>query len=289
MITVFTPTYNRAYSLPNLYDSLCKQSFVDFEWLLIDDGSTDNTQELIKQWELERKIKIRYLFQPNSGKHVAINKGVKEAKGEIFFIVDSDDYIISDGLKKINAIFRDISDDDDFAGISGIKVQVNGDSVSTGWKETIIDTNALDIRYKYGITGDLAEVFKTKILEKYPFPVVVGERFCTEALVWNRIALKYKLRYTQEPLYVCEYRADGLTANSIRIRRKSPQCTALFYSELSHMPIPLLQKLKAQINYWRFTHDISLTRIKELKMNMFLSLLMSPLGLILRLKDQNNL
>ena len=228
MITVFTPTYNRAYSLPNLYDSLCKQSFVDFEWLLIDDGSTDNTRELIKQWELERKIKIRYLFQPNSGKHVAINKGVKEAEGEIFFIVDSDDYIISDGLKKINAIFRDISDDDDFAGISGIKVQVNGDSVSTGWKETIIDTNALDIRYKYGITGDLAEVFKTKILEKYPFPVVVGERFCTEALVWNRIALKYKLRYTQEPLYVCEYRADGLTANSIRIRRKSPQCTALF-------------------------------------------------------------
>ena len=134
MITVFTPTYNRAYSLPNLYDSLCKQSFVDFEWLLIDDGSTDNTQELIKQWELERKIKIRYLFQPNSGKHVAINKGVKEAEGEIFFIVDSDDYIISDGLKKINAIFRDISDDDDFAGISGIKVQVNGDSQQVGKK-----------------------------------------------------------------------------------------------------------------------------------------------------------
>ncbi|MCS2864766.1 glycosyltransferase family 2 protein [Bacteroides thetaiotaomicron] len=108
MVTVFTPTYNRAYILNDLYQSLCRQTCRKFEWLIVDDGSTDNTEGLVASWLDEGKMSLRYIKQPNGGKHRAINKGIQEANGDLFFIVDSDDYLAKNAIERI-LFFMDLS------------------------------------------------------------------------------------------------------------------------------------------------------------------------------------
>lgn len=252
MLTVFTPVYNRAYIISQLYQSLCRQTSKDFEWLVVDDGSDDNIDELMARFKSEKKIIIRYVKQPNGGKHTAINRGVREAQGGFFFIVDSDDYLADDAVEWINHTAELIADDERFAGLSGIRIRPDGKKIGGGGDFGAIDANALDIRLKYGVVGDLAEVFKTKILREYPFPVFVGEKFCPEAMVWNRIAEKYLLRYCHKGIYVCEYLADGLTAKITHMRRYSPKASMTFYSELYHRRIATVWKFKAAINFWRF-------------------------------------
>ena len=126
MITVFTPTFNRAYCLSSLYKSLCKQVNKNFEWLIVDDGSTDNTELLIKSFMNESEINITYFKQENGGKHRAINKGVSLAKGELFFIVDSDDYLSDNALERVIFHYSNIKDNPLFAGVSGMRYSVDG-------------------------------------------------------------------------------------------------------------------------------------------------------------------
>ena len=252
MITVFTPTYNRAHLLIRLYQSLTSQTFTDFEWLLIDDGSTDNTGDVVQGFISENKISIRFHQCSNGGKHRAINRGVKEAQGELFFIVDSDDWLPEDSLEVIVKYYDTIKYDESFAGVSGHRGYPDGSIVGGGQIEKFIDANALDIRYKYHITGDLNEVFRTSVLREIPFPEYEGEKFCPEALVWNRIAAKYKLRYFDKITYIADYQPGGLTANIVRVRMQSPMASTTCYQELLSHYIPLKQKVKAAINYWRF-------------------------------------
>ena len=252
MITVFTPTYNRAHLLPRLYESLCKQSYKDFEWIVIDDGSTDNTTEVMQEFIKENKIIIRFHQCANGGKHRAINRGVREAQGELFFIVDSDDWLPDDALQHIAELYETVKGDLTFAGVSGHRGYPDGSVVGSGQTEDYIDANALDIRYKHHITGDLNEVFRTEVLREMPFPEFEGEKFCPEALVWNRIAQKYKLRYSKAITYIADYQPGGLTDRIVRVRMQSPMASMTCYSELVSYDIPLKEKLKAAINYWRF-------------------------------------
>lgn len=251
-LTVFTPVFNRAYIITQLYESLCRQTDKDFEWLVVDDGSDDNIDELMAGFKAEGKITITYITQPNGGKHTAINRGVSEAGGQFFMIVDSDDYLTDNAVEWIHQTSELIAEDNRFAGISGIRIRPDGSKIGGGGDFGSIDANALDIRLKYGVSGDLAEVFKTEVLRRYPFPVFEGEKFCPEAMVWNRIAEKYMLRYCHKGIYVCEYLADGLTAKITRMRRNSPQASMTYYSELYHRRIAMVWRFKAAINFWRF-------------------------------------
>ena len=251
MITVFTPTYNRAYILRRLYDSLVKQSFKDFEWLVIDDGSSDNTRMLVCSFAKEQKISINYIYQKNGGKHRAINKGVELARGNIFFIVDSDDYLKDNALEIINSRFEEIRDDPRFAGVCGLRATPDNEKIGGGGYFGVLDCNALDFRYKYRIKGDMAEVFYTDILKKYPFPEFESEFFCTEAVVWNRIAQQYILRYFYEKIYICEYLQDGLSASSYNLQLSSPCATNLYYKELLSYKIPVCDKVRHALIYWR--------------------------------------
>lgn len=286
MVTVFTPVYNRAYIISNLYNSLCQQSSKDFEWLIVDDGSTDNIEELINSFILENKIKIRFYRQRNGGKHIAINYGVKLAHGSLFFIVDSDDYITPDAIEWIQKTSAPIMDNNDFAGISGTRIKPDGTKIGGGKDFGSIDANAIDIRLKYGVTGDLAEVYKTAILKQFPFPHFENEKFCPEALVWFRIARKYKLRFCYKGIYVCEYRPDGLTAKITRLRRESPKASMTYYSEHFHDTIPVKWKLKASINFWRFKFS---NYQKDYKMLSPLALLGWLPGKLFQLNDSHNL
>lgn len=283
LITVFTPTYNRAYILQKLYQSLLQQTCMDFEWLVVDDGSTDNTSELFEQWQAEENsFPIRYFKQPNGGKHKAINRGVNEAKGELFFIVDSDDILSTEAIQRIINQYLPIRNDMSFGGVCGLRAYHNGERIGGECNFGTLDCTSLDFRYKYHIKGDMAEVIRTNVLKEFPFPEIEGERFCPEALIFNRIATKYKLRYFYEKVYLCEYLEDGLTASIVKVRMNSPQTSIMYYSELFYMPIPFVQKIKAAINFWRFAYCLCK---KKPKYPIGWGWIFKPLGYLYHKKD----
>ncbi len=217
MVTVFTPTYNRAYRLPKLYESLKRQTSNHFEWIIVDDGSTDDTKALVERWlKNDNGFDIRYIYKENGGKHTAINAGVKAAKYDWFFIVDSDDYVTDDAVEKIESWTENLRDEK-IAGVSG--TSVFPDKTTIGEKIQFAPGEYVDAknteRGKYGLGGDKAEIFRTAILRKYPFPVFEGERFLSEICVWNKIAEEgYKVRWYNYPIKVCEYLDDGLTSQN---------------------------------------------------------------------------
>lgn len=214
LVTVCTPTYNRAYCLMDLYRSLQKQSINSFEWLVIDDGSSDKTGELVWEWiKVEENFPIRYFYKENGGKHTALNLGMEQAEGDCFIIVDSDDMLSPDAIEQIVEAFKNLPRMG-FAGVGFNRIFTDGSLVGTTFSGEYVDATSLE-RPRYKIGGDKAEVFWTSILKQFPFPVFAGERFLTEALVWNRIAAAgYKLRWYNKGIYICEYRADGLSMNA---------------------------------------------------------------------------
>lgn len=284
-VTVFTPTYNRAYRLTALYESLKKQTNKDFEWLIVDDGSIDHTDELIKPWLQEQTIIIRYIKQQNGGKHRAINHGVQEANGELFFIVDSDDILPKDAVETILRYYADIKERKEFAGLCGLKAYYNGMTVGGTSDFGVIDCSNFDIDYKFRFKGDMAEVFRTNILKEYPFPEIEGERFCPEILVWNRISCKYIIRYFSDKIYYCEYLEDGLTSKITKIRMQSPVASCMTYYEMVQAPIPLWAKVRASINYWRFKFNTESSLVPCLSRIWRLT---KPLGYLFYKKDRKN-
>lgn len=228
VITIFTPTYNRAHTLRRLYNSLTKQLSYQFEWLIVDDGSTDDTEQLIREFQTECTLfPIRYYKKKNGGKHTAINTGVELAKGFLFFIVDSDDYLTENAVASLISWEKNISNAKMYAGVSGNKGFSENSLIGKTFEEEYIDATSLE-RSKYSIEGDKAEVFYTDVLRRFPFPVFENERFMTENVVWYRIALNgYKIRWFNEIIYIAEYRSDGLSKNQDRILAENPKGYAL--------------------------------------------------------------
>lgn len=228
--TVFTPTYNREKTLTKLYNSLCEQDFSDFEWLIVDDGSNDDTEKLIAKFIKENKIAIVYKKKENGGKHRAINYGLDFARGEVFAIVDSDDYLSKDALTKIHKEFKKLPKKN-YAGIAFQKGYESREVVGSTFEGKYVDATSLE-RKKYNIVGDKFEIFFTKILQENKFPEFDGEKFVTEMVVWNRIArLGYKIRWFNDIVYICEYLSDGLTANLLKLYKANPKGFALNIKE----------------------------------------------------------
>lgn len=215
MITIFTPTYNRADLLPKLYDSLKKQTDYHFEWLVVDDASADNTEEVMEDIMNDtNSFPISYYKQKHGGKHRAINFALERAKGEFFFIVDSDDYLKEDAVELIMKWTSAIKNAEKIIGVSGLRVLPDG--VPTSGTPNFDGKEYIDAsnfeRYKYNIGGDQAEIFKTDILKINNFPEFEGEYFLEEAVVWNHLAeLGYVVRWYPVPIYCCEYLETGLT------------------------------------------------------------------------------
>lgn len=332
MITVFTPTYNRAHLLSRVYKSLCELDFNSnlstellsksksesestFEWLIVDDGSTDNTEEVVSGFIQEGKIPIRYFKKQNGGKHTAINLGAKEAKGELFWILDSDDSLPKDALSVVAKwwdslddlnIDSDVDIDSDerrsksrsvskskIAGICGYMAHHDGKVIGSPIVEAGTIVSSLEMRHKLHVTGDMMEVWRTDVMREFPFPEIPNERFCPEALVWNRIATKYPLYMIPDVIYYRDYLDGGLTDNIVKIRMKSPIASMMTYAELFdvesnlnpnanlNFKLPFKQKVKAAINYWRFAFC---AKNRDVKIKGWGNLL-APLGWLMHLRD----
>lgn len=218
LITIFTPTYNRRQLIDNLYQSLLAQTANNFEWLVVDDGSNDDTDKYFSDLlAKQHSFPIRYINQENGGKHRAINNGVKKASGELFFTVDSDDYLTENAIEKINQWVATLDNSRKWAGIAGLrglsKNRVLGLHNSTS---KFIDAKNSE-RRKYKLLGDKAEIYFTEVLRKYPFPEIRGENFISEEIVWNAIARDgYYLRWFNEIIYICNYLEGGLTKDNTK-------------------------------------------------------------------------
>lgn len=250
MITILTPTYNRCDLLPQIYQSLCQQTSPDFEWVVVDDGSTDATGKVVNKMLEAANFPLQYFYKENGGKHTALNFGVRKAKGELVLILDSDDQLPPNAVENIEKAYAEVRGDEAFAGVCGYMAHRNGQVIGSPVVDS--DINTIDLRYQLGVGGDMAEVFRKDILLKYPFPEIKGERFCPEALVWNRIAQNYKMQVFSKVIYFRDYLDGGLTSNIVRIRMKSPVASMMTYQEMTTYNVPFKVKVRAAINYWRF-------------------------------------
>lgn len=287
LITVFTPTYNRGAFLHAIFESLSQQTFKDFEWTVVDDGSTDNTKDMMDKIIAGcDTFPIRYIYKENGGKHTAINVGTKLAKGKLFFIVDSDDTLMDMSLQTVADEWNKVKENSQVGGVVGLDVNSEtGEIIGGGLPQDVIDCDAMKIRYRYHVLGDLKEVFRTDVLREFPFPEIKGERFCPEQLVWFRIAQKYKLRYINKPIYKVEYQPDGITSGIVKARMESPVATCMTYGEMLGYPIPLIQKVKAAINYWRFRccAQANTSQVPRVK---YYWRIFRPMGYMMHIKDR---
>ncbi len=252
MITIFTPTYNRAKTLPRLYQSLLDQTDQRFEWLLIDDGSMDETETLVRSYIEEGKLDIRYIKRENWGLSQTINQGVELAKGEIFFRVDSDDLATTDAVEQIYRNWSLVEADEKLCGLVFLCGALVANQAPYSPFSENVRTNFFDFRNLHGGRGDMSEVIKTEVLRKYPLPKFGDEKFCPEGVMWNRIALDYEAIYIPKAIYLFEYIEDGFTKNARRNLRRNAKGTTTFYAEIYRHKVRPLYYLKNAVSYWRY-------------------------------------
>ena len=222
-VTVLTPTFNRGGGIQSLWDSLQKQTVIDFEWLVVDDGSTDGTKDLITQLQEKSDFPIRYIYKSNGGKHTALSVGIQTICSELTFIVDSDDCVTDDAVESILKIHKKYRSQNNICGYAFLRAFPDG---KVNGKKFDVDEKIgsyIDVRVNGDDTGaDKAEVFKTHCLKEFPFPEYPNEKFLGEDLVWVRMARKYEMVHINKAIYVGNYLEDGLTNNRRKHNIASP-------------------------------------------------------------------
>ena len=259
-ITVFTPTYNRADKIETLYRSLQAQTFHDFEWLVIDDGSVDHTDELFAKWSAEENpFPLRYVFSENKGKMKEMNSAIDLAQGTLFFTVDSDDALVPDALEKIDKWEKEMPHDGSFCGLAGNAAYLDRHYENPIFPVEYVDATMFQ-RYrdcgKEHIGYDRAWVFYTEVYRQYKFPEFEGEKFIAEAVSWNRMANDgWKIRCFNDIISIFEQHAGGLTNTMSRTLIDSPKGYGLWKAEMMRFrQYPLRKRLK---EYYIFYCDLA--------------------------------
>lgn len=279
-LTIFTPTYNRGYILPELYKSLCNQTSQCFKWLIVDDGSSDNTRELVKSWITENKISITYIYQKNQGKMQAHNTGVLSCDTDLFLCVDSDDYITENTVDDIINIDSDLILHEDIAGIISYRGSSGNEVIGTEFPNDII-VSKLNNLYKYGFKGDTTIILKTKILKGNLFPRIDGEKFITESYIYDKIDIKYSYILLRKIHIVCKYRDDGYTKNILTLMNENPIGFMLYYHQRAQFEKNIFLKIKYLIQYLSY----ALFNIKRLmSVNFVVIIFLFPYSFIYKLR-----
>ena len=252
--TVLTATYNRAHLLPRVYESLQKQTFRDFEWLIVDDGSTDNTSQVIRELERNAPFPIRYIAKTNGGKPTAVNRGAREAKGTLLAILDSDDWYCPQALERFLHHWQSIPENkrQNFVGITGLCAYPSGELIGTRFPQDVFDSDAIDLRYRHKVRGEKSGMLSTEILRQFPYPEDLG-KYVSESLVWNRIAMRYQTRFVNEVLTVKDFQPGGITRDGRFIQVRDTRASLLCAKELMALGnrLPLGPRVRAYANFVR--------------------------------------
>lgn len=260
-ITIFTPTYNRAYIIEKLYYSLQRQKNKSFEWLVVDDGSTDDTTLLFDKWMKEDNgFSIRYYKIANGGKHRAVNYGLDLAQCEYFMVVDSDDYLTDDAIEKICRWMQPLKNDTNIMGIVANKGYTEIKTRNEYFEANFLDRTLLEMNTylengKKVLSGERAICFKTAFHRLYKYPEFVGEKFVTEAVVYNRMANDgYKMRFFNDIIWIYEYQEDGLSNLGSELYVKNPRGYGVWVREYNEFSgIDLFQRFRM---YYSFTCEL---------------------------------
>ena len=249
-LTVFTPTYNRAYCLHKCYNSLLGQSNQDFVWLIIDDGSTDDTKSLVQSWIDENKVAIQYHYQENLGMHGAHNAAYKLIETPLNVCIDSDDEMAEEAVSKILFSWKDIKDKPNFAGLVGLDADENGAIIGTKIPEHITETTLYQLYNTHKVLGDKKLVLRTDVVKKYPpYPIFKGERFVPLGYLYQLIDQDYKLLPVNEVFCVVEYMQDGSSMNMLKQYRRHPKGFAFSRKSRMELATNFKDKFKNAIHY----------------------------------------
>ncbi len=291
-LTVFTTTYNRAYCLPKGYEALKRQTSKDFKWVVVDDGSTDNTKELVQGWIDEGIVPIEYYYKENGGMHTGHTEAYKHIDTELNVCIDSDDYMTDNAVELIIGRWRKYGSER-FAGMIGLDISPNGDIIGTQFPEGLHECKSYDLKRKYGVVCDKKYVYRTKVIIQYmPYPTFKGEKLTPLNFVYQQIDLKYDMLCSNDKYCVVEYMNDGSTLNIFMQYRKNPNGFAYERNVLMSIMPDIRDKFRYAVHYVScalFTHNKHF--IKDAS-NKPLVILVIPLGVMLnfylRYKTRNN-
>lgn len=287
-VTVLTPVYNRAHLLPHLYDSLAKQTCMDFIWLVVDDGSTDDTEAYMHDIAQKAPFEVCYIKKTNGGKHTAVNLGVSRINTELTFIVDSDDTLTPDAVEQIVTARNRYSGRGGLSGFCFLKVHENGKVVDGMFPQQETIGNYIKDRLNKNMWGDKAEVYYTNVLREFPFPEFPGERFISEDVSWIPMAVKYDVVQINRVIYKCEYLGDGLTQNGRAMKMSSPKGGAVRAKQLMNPHCCLKIRVKGALLYDVYTgmQGIGFARMLQSAPNRMLAAIMYPASLYLKRRWQ---
>lgn len=291
-LTVFTPTYNRAYCLDQVYNSLARQTNQDFVWLVIDDGSTDNTKEVVQDWIDEGKVDIIYHYQSNLGMHGGHNAAYKLIETELNVCIDSDDFMPDDAVEHIISFWKE-NGSEKYAGLVGLDANTKGNIIGTKIPEEIKESTLYDIYHKHNVTGDKKLVYRTEVVKQYPsYPIFEGERFVPLGYLYQLIDQDYTLLTLNKVLCIVEYRTDGSSMNMLKQYRRHPRGFA--FSRKSRMKLGkgFKEQFKNAIHYVSSSIFIRNKNFISESPRKILTLMALPMGLLLnmyiRLKTKND-
>jgi len=253
LTTIFTATYKGEHLLPALFNSLMRQSNKDFEWILVNDGSPDNTDDVVEEMRKKTDFPFQYYKkETNGGKTTAVNTAIPFARGEMCLMVDHDDYLSDDAIDIINRYYPQIKDDKEICAVTFLRHHHNGKPIGTQKNPDNIITDFCSYRTFYNVVGDRAEVVKTDYFRKLcPIPTFENENNCLDGYVWLMLAKEYKSLFiaNEKPLYYCEYLPAGRSSNKVY---NSPRGDMLCWNLFASMnQTNLWQKLNAYIHYWQ--------------------------------------
>jgi glycosyltransferase involved in cell wall biosynthesis len=233
LFTIFIPTYNRADILPRALESIGQSTLRDFEVVIVDDGSTDDTRNLVQEWVAKGAVPIQYVWQENQGIHAAHNTALEHARGLLFIRLDSDDLMLPQALERIKAHWEAIPDDQKprFAGVGGMCLNEDGTVSGEPYPQDVIDSDYLEI-FKYcRMNGERREALRTEVLREYPYPRIGAERWLRPTLILRRMAHRYRIRFTNELLQVNRHAPGGISENRFRYRVLCPKGQRLYFLE----------------------------------------------------------
>ena len=290
-LTIFTPTFNRQEKLIDLKESLENQTDKNFIWMIVNDGSTDNTEDIVRKFQEDSCLNIEYYYQDNHGKHVAHNFGVKMCKTELFFCVDSDDLLPPDAVEKIKLLWNKRDETNDISGIVGIKAYYDNSIVGNYFPDNIMYSKLNELYEIYGKQGDTALIWRTEVIKKYPFKVFENENFLRENTAYDLIDMGYCLLVTNEILYLCEYFPDGLSFNATKLEMKNPKGASYYRLLEARKAKKIYKKIgyySAYMFYCKLSNDLDDAK-KELGFFKYYIFLMLSFLTVIRYKMRGKL